>query len=384
MIEPSCVLSNPDPRYHFDFPSVTVAANGDVLVLARQCGPWARDATFKFGRPLTFFEPQAEMVLLRSTDEGQSFSRERLLHKGLAFDPMLCTLAGGTLMAGVVLGEAGCRRDRAGLRGVLHRHLPQLDTAITVRGVGLWFSRDNGRSWSAEPVLASLPDWENVYNLRRAFQLADGTIMLPVTVGYPWRTRYVGLMRSWDNGASWSDPSFVAEDPAGRAHYAAGIGYWQPAMAATPGGDLLCVCVLDDRDTAPPRQAGDQAGHRMFAQTDALPQLVRTHSADSGFTRSLPQATGLQGDFPGLLALPDGRLLLTHTRRARDSAAVLAHLSGDGGLTWELAATIREESDSMFYYPATVALPDGTLLTVFMTTPPGGVRVVEVARCNLG
>ena len=48
------------------FPSGTVAANGDLLLLlARQCGQWARDATFKFGRPLTFFETEAETVLLR-------------------------------------------------------------------------------------------------------------------------------------------------------------------------------------------------------------------------------------------------------------------------------------------------------------------------------
>ena len=383
MVDPAQVLLNPDPRYHLDFPAVTLASNGDVLLLARQCGPWGRDATFKFGRTLTFFETEAETVLLRSTDAGSSFSYERSLHKGLAFDQTLCTLADGTLAAGVVLGEAGARRDRAGLRGVLHRQLPQLDTVITVRGAGLWFSRADGQSWSAEPILASLPGWENLYNLRPPFQLADGTIILPVAVGYPWRSRYVGLIRSWDDGATWSDPSFVAEDPGGRAHYAAGNGYWKPTMAATPGGDLLCVCVLNDRLAEQRRQAAEPAGRGVDAATDVSPLMMRTHSTDSGFTWSVPQDTGLRGDFPSLTVLRDGRLLLTHAQQRTDGPAVLAHLSDDGGLTWELAETVRSASDSMFYYPTSIVLPDETLLTVCMTTPPGGVRVVEVVRWRL-
>ena len=380
MIEPASVLSNPNPRYHFDFPAVTVASSGDVLLLARQCGPWASDATFRFARPLTFFDTEAEMVLLRSTDQGRSFSRERVLHTGLAFDPMLCTLSDGTLMAGMIVGDAGPRRDRANLRGILHRHVPQLDAVITIRGVGLWFSRDHGRSWSAEPAIVSLPGWENMYNLRRAFQLADGTIIMPVTVGYPWRTRYVGLFRSWDDGATWRDPSYVAEDPAGRAHYGSGVGYWEPAMAAAPGGHLLCVCVLDDRSSAPQRTAGHAPGQALFAPSDALPVLMRAHSTDSGFTWSVPQETGLLGDFPSVVGLPDGRMLLTHTQRRSESRVVLAHLSDDGGLSWELAETVRSDAESMFYYPSTVVLSDGALLTACMTTPPGGVRVVEVVR----
>jgi len=380
MTEPVVVCRNPNPRYHLDFPALAVAANGDVLILARQCGAWADDATFKFGRPLTFFEIRAEMMLLRSTDGGRSFLAESTLHTGLAYDPVLCALADGTMMAGMVVGEAGSRRERADLRGVLHRHLPQLDTVIAVRGLGVWHSHDDGRTWSAEPLLVSLPGWENLYNLRRPFQLADQTLIMPVTVGYPWRSRYVGLLRSWDGGASWADPSFVTEDPAGRVHYAAGVGYWQPAMTAAPNGDLLCVCVLDNRDSAPPRGPGSASGPRTFGPTEGLPRLVRAHSVDSGFTWSLPQDTGLGGDFPSLTTLPDGRLLLTYAQRHSDGSAVLVHLSEDGGVTWTPARAVRESGASLFYYPSSLVLADGALLTVCMTSQPGGVRVVEAVR----
>ena len=377
------VYRNPRAGHHADFPDVAVAPNGDVLVLLRRCGAWAHEATFRFGRPLTFFETHAEILLLRSRDAGRGFAIERVLHTGLAYDPMVCALPDGALMAGVVVGQAGSRKERARLNGVLHRHLPQLDTVITVQGIGVWLSHGGGDTWALEPQVVSLPGWENVYNLRKPFPLADGTILLPVAVGYPWRSRYVGLLRSWDGGLTWSDPSFVAEDPAGRAHYGAGTGYWQPAMAATPEGDLVCVCVLDDRDSAPQRTPGAAETGRAFAPAAALPALYRTHSQDSGFTWSVPQPTGLAGDFPSVVRLPDGRLLLTHTQRHTDGSAVLAHTSADGGVTWTQAAVLREAADGAFYYPNTAILPDGALLTVYMASGPDKVRYVEGARWRL-
>jgi hypothetical protein len=373
------VYRNPHPQHHADFADVALAANGDVLVLLRQCGAWAHEATFGHGRPLTFFEADAKMLPLRSTDGGRAFAAEGCLFRGLAYDPMLCSLPDGRLMAGMVVGEAGRARDRGKLQGVLHRHLPQLDTVICVHGVALWVSEDDGRTWSPAPTIVAPPGWENTYNLRRVFALTDGTLIMPVTVGYPWRTRYVGLIRSWDGGATWGDPSYVAEDPPGRAHYAAGVGYWQPAMAATPEGDLVCVCVLDDRDSAPQRTA-HPGGPRTFGPTDALPSLVCTYSLDSGFTWSQPEETGLRGDFPSMANLPDGRLLLTLTQRCADGSAVLAHVSRDGGASWSAPHTVREATDHLFYYPNTAALPDGALLTVFTTGQPDLVRVVEAVR----
>lgn len=382
MNETCVAYRNPNPAHHTDFPDVTVAPDGTVVMILRRCGQWAHDATLKFERPLTFFEAEAEILTLRSTDGGRSFSEEGCLFTGLAYDPMITTLSDGRLLAGAVIGQAGSPLDRARMQGVLHRHLPQLDTVITVRGVGLWQSADGGRTWPAEPQLVALEGWENTYNLRRPFQLDDDTITMPVTVGYPWRTRYVGLLRSWDEGRSWADPSFVAEDAAGRAHYAAGVGYWQPAMSRTPDGDLVCVCVLDDRDSAPQRPVGEKPLGG-FAPTDALPRLYRTHSVDSGFTWSLPQDSGLQGDFPSMVALLDGRLLLTHTQRRRDGSSVLAHVSDDGGVAWRLRGAIRDSSDRLFYYPHTVVLPDRGMLTVCMTQQPDQVRVVEATRWEL-
>lgn len=373
MIESIAAIRHPDPRYHADFPALAVAANGDALLLVRRCGPWAREATFGHGRPLTFFETDAEMALYRSTDGGKSWAEESALYRGMAFDPMLCALNDGRLIAGLILGEAGCSRDRDKLHGVLHRHIPQLDTVISVRGVGLWISDDNGRTWRAGSEI-SVAGWEALYNLRSPVQLADDTLLMPLTFGYPWRSRYVGLFRSWDGGTSWGDPSYVAEAPAGRAHYGAGVGYWQPALACLPTGELLCICALDDRSGAQTHSSG---------ASPAPASLMRTYSQDSGFTWSEPQPIRLEGDYPHLRLLADGRLLLTHCQRRADGGAVVAHVSEDGGLAWRQVETLNQAAGCIYHYPHTAILPDGAALTAFMVTPPDGVRYVGIVRYQL-
>lgn len=379
MHEQLVAYRNPNPAYHADFPDIALAPDGDLVMVLRQCGPWAHEATYAFGRPLTFFEANAQLLVLRSSDGGRSFQPSANLFTGLAYDPVICTLSDGRLMAGAVVGEARPRAERARMHGVLHRHLPQLDTVITLHGMGLWFSEDSGRSWRAGEETVCVPGWENAYNLRTVFQLDDATAVMPVTIGYPWRTRYVGLIRSWDLGQTWGDPSYVAEDAAGRAHYAAGVGYWEPAMAVTPGGDMICVCVEDDRSSAPQRESA-AGGLRVFQPASDLPRLMVTYSVDSGFTWSLPEDTGLRGDFPSLCVLPDGRLLLTHTRRLPEGSRVVGHVSGDGGAVWTAETDIATSPDHVFYYPNTVALADGVLVTAFMTGQPDLVRRVDVVR----
>lgn len=371
---------NPDPRYHADFPGAAVTTEGDVVMIARTCGQWADDATFRFGRPLTFFETRAEITILRSTDGGATFVAEGSLYNGLAYDPTMVALAGGRLMAGAVLGESGSRADRSSLRGILHRHLPQLHTVITVRGVGLWVSDDGGRTWSPEPQLVALPGWENIYNLRRPVQLVDGVILMPVTTGFPWRSRFVGVLRSWDGGEMWGDPSIVAEDPAGRAYFGAGLGYWQPAIALTPNGEIICVCVLDESGMRLPGR-GPEVQDLLKPGTE-LPALYQTRSTDAGLSWREPKPAGLEGDFPALTMLPSGELLLTCTQRRAHHSAVIASVSADGS-AWGEPLALREAADHLFYYPSTVLLPDGALLTVFMTSPPDQVRFVEAVRWRM-
>lgn len=372
---------HPTPRYHADFADAALAADGSLHVILRQCGQWAHDATFKFGRPLTFFEAHADILLLCSRDGGRSFEPRPgppLFH-GLAFDPFIARLHDGRLVAGAIVGEAGPRQERARMRGVLHRHLPQLDTMITLDGVALWFSEDHGRSWSAAPVLVDVPNFRDLYNVRKPAELDDGTLLLPLTIGYPWRSRCVALVRSWDGGETWCDGSMVAEDPAGSVHYDAGPGYWEPGLALHPCGDLACVSVLDD-------PTGGTAAAFGTAKRSALGNahpLIMSLSFDSGFTWTQPRALEFQGDFPALVTVPDGQMLLVWTCRDAGTTRLEAALSRDGGRHWGGAHTLYAEAGHALYYPNPVAHDDGTVTVVAMESGPDLVRFVSATRFDL-
>jgi hypothetical protein len=81
-----------------------------------------------------------------------------------------------------------------------------------------------------------------------------------------------------------------------------------------------------------------------------------------------------------MVALPDDRLILVCAERRTHGSSVAAYVSADGGVTWNSAGTLRESEDHRFYYPNTAPLPDGQLLTVYMTAQPSLVRLVEMTR----
>ncbi len=357
------VYQNPNPQYHADFPSIARAEDDSLVVILRKCGSWAYEANFQRNIG-TFFDADTEIIVIRSTDGGQTFEpiADNPVFAGLTCDPAIRRLAGGRLMACAIVGEAGPRSQRQQMKGVLHRHFPRFDTVITFEGVGVRFSEDNGLTWG-EQTLAIPFAPESLYNMRKPVELADGTLMMPLAVGYPWRSRFVGIIRSWDRGLSWGDESYIAEDPQGRYRWVTGTDYWEPALGLQANGRLICVYVESRKDKS----------------TGFHGQLLYSHSGDAGYTWTLPTPTGLQGSFPSLTTLRDGGYLLTFSSRYGSTGTVEAAFSSDGH-TWERRLALRSEPDHTFYYPDSIELPDGDILTVYMTSPPTKVRIVEAVR----
>lgn len=100
-------------------------------------------------------------------------------------------------------------------------------------------------------------------------------------------------------------------------------------------------------------------------------------SADGGETRSRPRTIGktrLDDRDPGVVALPDGRLLAAYGRRTTDRGGfgVYASLSSDGGRSWGSEARLSGATNNDPGYPASVELDDGTILTVYYQQPPEG------------
>ena len=106
-------------------------------------------------------------------------------------------------------------------------------------GVKISFSQDKGKSWSGARVIEENPDKMN-YAVPDLIQLSDGTIL----VGFNPRPQEpysedrkfgIRVLRSTDNGETWSEPIFVFD-----AQNSFGDGCWEPAFLELPSGEVQC------------------------------------------------------------------------------------------------------------------------------------------------
>ena len=139
-------------------------------------------------------------------------------------------------------------------------------------------SEDGGRSWAGGTVLETKPSVGG-YGMRRGIVLADGTIVLPL--GDVPDYRRVFVVRSEDEGATWSTPIELATLPDRR--------FEEPAPL-----------LLGSRLRRPPRPT-------------LAPHTTRRRSSDDGGRSwAEPVPTGIDGYPAHLTGLPDGRILCTY------------------------------------------------------------------------
>ena len=144
----------------------------------------------------------------------------------------------------------------------------------------LWFSEDNGRTWS-DPQLTEVqgicPD--------KVRALGDRHWLM---VSSHWSLRFPGAFRvhaahSFDGGRTWPLSALVAEQ--------AGLQHDEPAVARLPDGRLLCVMRENVHTTRP--------SHYVLSE-------------DEGRTWSTPLPTPFYADRPAAAPLLGGRLLVTY------------------------------------------------------------------------
>jgi sialidase-1 len=176
---------------------------------------------------------------------------------------------------------------------------------------------------------------------------------LPANVDAPTGGRTM-LMRSTDEGRTWSKPVTLIDTPADDRH---------PSLLELPDGTLLCTFFT--------YWGGDLRRDPVLAHHV---QLVR--SFDGGRTweqtpRRLPSSfLGEETDGP-LLLLPDGAVMVAVNGPPADGSpeqiAVLR--SRDAGESWEVLSTVR--TDHELSEPSIACLPDGRL--VMMARPKGDI-----------
>ena len=225
-------------------------------------------------------------------------------------------------------------------------HLAPEELAPWVRGGGRTFvhlSTDHGASFAKSVEIDTAP-FSGGYGMRSAAELSNGTIILLLS-DIP-NYRQVFAVRSGDGGNSWSRPSLVA---AGDGHE-----FEEPAILRCRSGKL--VALLRDNAT------------RHLHQVD---------SHDDGLSWNKPRKTAIAGYPAHLLALHDGRLLMTYGWRQPDFG-IHAVISADEGESWDTEAAIRIRGglpNKNLGYPATLAAGDGGLFTVYYAEDGSGLHL---------
>jgi len=174
-------------------------------------------------------------------------------------------------------------------------------------------SKDNGKTWS-DPVSLTPPLDGPEFEMCCAITvLPDGRWIWPTSTWFDWAGNCPNGIRmvAWvseDEGQSWSSHMEVMGEEGNKTFF------WESRVIALPDGRLLAnAWVYDDAQKA-----------------DRPNQFAL--SSDGGATWTKPRSTGLQGQTMTPIALEDGRILSVYRRTDKPGLwANLSHLEGD---TW--------------------------------------------------
>jgi len=313
-----------DPFGHACEPRIVRTSDG-AIVLAHRVGTRRESSD---GRP----------HLLRSADGGRTWASLGRPLDGLGrdgWDLRGCALAEvrpGELLAVVValaksLDRPTYNPDTEGL-------VPVANHVAT--------SGDGGLTWQRLPDLAGGPVPQTASQGLLVLPGGDVLCTFETFKEYdePGAWRYLGgLLRSRDAGRTWGDCVIAAtSDAVGDPH---DTMWWDPRIARLASGELV------------------QFTYAFRHRTRTEGPVHVSWSRDEGRTWTAPTATGLPGQATVPVALPDGRLVVIQQRRS-DEQTIVAHVSRDGGRTFE------PDSETVIYRHDAATAPgaDGSLSAV--------------------
>jgi len=300
--------------------------------------------------------PFGQVHAMTSGDDGATWSWPRVLLDGAIDDrdSGVVETATGTLLVTTFtslayeqpLGAiAADDPRRARWLGVHER----LDAAGRQAELGEWAIRstDGGTTWSARmPTIVNSP--------HGPIQLADGRLLYAGKELWTGAGR-IGVCESTDDGLTWR---WLAEIPT-RPGDDVKRGYHELHAVETADGRIL----VQIRNHNEPHKG----------------ETLQSESADGGRSWTQPQPIGVWGLPSHLLALRDGRLLMTYGHR-RQPFGNQARVSSDQGRTWSEPLTISADGAAGdLGYPSTVELADGRLLTVWYEKPAAGAATLRQA-----
>jgi hypothetical protein len=281
-----------DARFHSAFPSIVRRPDGELLLAFRRAPDRRRLGDTSY----THTDPNSYLMLVRSRDDGRTWTKEPQLISAYAFggsqDPCMVQLRDGTL---VCTSYAWAWMPPTALP-----KLPQPNYVVGGRfvflGGYLLRSMDGGASWSP-PIVPPRSEGEQrvdmfgqplpAYNRGAMCEGRDGRLYWVIASrAEPANPRSeTHLMISEDKGATWKYSCPVARD--------AKAGFSETSIHETPKGDLVAF----------------------MRTSDLNDHLYVARSTDRGKSFSKWEDAGFQGHPAYALRLPDDRVLLVYGYR---------------------------------------------------------------------
>ena len=308
------------------YPSIARADDGTLLVL------FTRTSTDRG------FSSLGDLVLVRSTDGGQTWSDREVVYRGQLGEPRaigtMTALTNGTLIA----------------------PFSEINDAEGTSSVRILRSSDEGRSWREVGANVTVPlSWWAPAG--RVIEEADGTLVMPVYGAVSLDAlkatiHTCGLLRSEDGGDTWGDWSSMVRGPGSvvGAHHATRFSFEGPSVQPLPDGRWLAMVTARrlnktaDGPTAP--NEGPGSPHL----------LCRLWSADQGRTWTQPDQL-TPGAWPGLTQAGGETLCANTLWAAWGEIRLLAAADGFETFHQETDITTREWVRGMTNRPQEIPLP---------------------------
>ena len=345
------------------WPSIARTSEGELLVV------FSGDRKFHV-------DPYGKTVLLRSRDNGQSWSGPQIINNSPLDDrdPGILICSDGSwlvsLFTSCLFADWPKASDYYGAEEVASWQPFIKDATAEVRqqylGMFTLISRDQGKSWSKLRIAP-------VHGPHGPIISIDGELLyLGIDRNTP---RHIACYSSDDLGESWQLRGLVAA-----AHALNDICLCEPHLLQLPDGRLIGQMRVNSADIE-------------------KRQLMQSVSEDGGRSWSPVLSTGIWGLPPHLLRHSSGIVLSSYGHRRNPFGQRVA-MSLDNGTTWPLILSLAtidykdkhdaEDVGEIYYqipdlgYPATVELEDGSLYSVwYQSRAAGSGAIIKGCRWTL-
>lgn len=359
------------------FPWVERVDASRLVLVFRQADLFSRDAA-RAGQ-VTHHDAASWIAALESTDNGRSWQRDsyRVVYQSDygVNDPAITRMSDGAMVLRVCEIDVRPSARRASLQGALVSHRVEHARVGALRG-NVWTRLEMNASGGATAgQLIQAGDLTHTCSREPITELADGTWLLPVYAGAPFRTDAAHLLRSYDRGTTWGDPSVMLRDDAAGPSDLQGINFNETSIVSFDDGEMLAV------------GRADRSFHSegAYIPVGGVGELYLTRSFNWGLSWTRPEKSGVFGQPAHVLRVDGDRVICAYGYRKKPYGIRVVE-SADRGRTWQTSDTLVLRDDGATWdvgYPMTLKLDDGLFLTVYYFTGEDSVRYIAGSTWTL-